>query len=169
MSRARVVIELLPKDPSGEKLVESLRRTFDIAHTGVNCFVEPKREFRIVKDFEFGAELIVRAATEQEEPWCVYLAPRRLDLIVNRADTFPMNAVIIAIARHKSPVALFLNTMTAQDIPPAISAALSAKVNSSLRKLIKGELPDSDEATVGRFQDAIAQAYAGAFAKSFLN
>ncbi len=169
MSQARVVVELLKQDRSGTKLVESLIRTLDVSRVGIECVVEPKHNFAVPPSLEEGARAAFEAALEYRDEWCIYLAPRRLLLTINGAEQKALPGVVIAMARRRKPVALFLHTITGGDFPEDVWTALSYKVDAMRMSLVSEALSIRDEARAENFRKAIENAYVGALAKSSMN
>lgn len=164
MLQAHVIIELLPDDASAEKLLHSLDREFKSLG---RCKVVRKKQFPIEEDFDQGALQAIKGAVETDQPWGVYIAPRRLDIVLNGAFAFPINGTFVAVARRRQAVALFLHTFTRLDIPDEIAQAISGKIDAVRRRLMQTALTGRDEQVVEGIGTSVKNAYVQAFGPMF--
>lgn len=173
MSFAQVVIEMPTRDEYAERLLSSLNRTFEYHCPDLQCTVVPKYEFAVERTFELGASTAMKLATEipdSEECWQVYLAPRHMTFCVNqRTLEQTISGVLMAVARKKRPVALFLCTIMTDELPELVEQALYHKVDGARRQNVTTALQPDEERAVERIRDAVVKGYVGAITKSVLN
>lgn len=170
MSHAHVVVELLPQDTSAPKLLYGLERALHDAPINLSCSIERKDMFEAGKDLEHGAALAINGALVIDRPWCVYIAPRKLVIVVNGKASSFINGTFIAIARHRYLAALFLHTFTiGDDLPDFVAMALSDRVDAARHAAGLRALSEKDEQTAELLRKAIENAYINAFTGAHLN
>lgn len=169
MTDARIIIELLKTDPTAELMLASMDQSLAAEFPELRLSVEKTDDFAVGNTLEQGAELLLTKARSEALPWCVYVAPRRFDLIANGAEKVKVNGVFVAIARNQVPVALFVNTFTAVEVPDILMVAFSEKLDR-IRCTKLEALEDSlDEDTIERFRGAVEKAYLRISNRRFFN
>lgn len=170
MTQTRIVVELLAEDPSGAKLLSGLTRSFDISFPQFQCIVERKESFLILPTFEEGARKLIDESCRYPDPWCVYVAPRRFCIKVNKANSATIVGALVAVSRNRKPAGFFLQIVQYDTgTPDDVVDALELQVEQVRQKAISYLVPAAEEKTIWQLQDAVLGGYKNAFSGQNLN